>query len=308
MNFKKILLGVSASLFIAGTASAHVLDDAVEWNGHYYKMFEMEMKWEDAGEYCKSVGGHLATAETRDENEMLKKLILANEGSERYWLGASRNKKGLWRWITGKVFGDYFDWHKGRQRAWTAGGGDYLCLNRSFKGEWDNIKGKRELAFICEWEQDDRHNSRKNKRSAANPLPTNNETFRHIENKTVKNHIEAVVHLVNIERQKVGVKSIILYPDLVNGAKIRAKEISEYYSHTRPNRSACFTALKENYGWKGENIAAGYPSPEAVVQGWMNSEGHRKNMLNPNFKKIGVGYYRKPNSDMVHYWVQMFGD
>lgn len=132
--------------------------------------------------------------------------------------------------------------------------------------------------------------------------------FGDVTDETTRNYIEAVVTLVNRERKKVGLQYLMIYTDLVNGANIRAKEITNSYSHTRPNGSACFTVLREKYGWMGENIAAGYQSPEAVVQGWMNSEGHRKNILNPNFKKIGVGYYNKPSSDMVNYWVQMFSD
>lgn len=132
--------------------------------------------------------------------------------------------------------------------------------------------------------------------------------FGDVTDETTRNYIEAVVTLVNRERNKVGLQYLMIYTDLVNGANIRAKEITDSYSHTRPNGSACFTVLREKYGWMGENIAAGYQSPEAVVQGWINSEGHRKNILNPNFKKIGVGYYNKPNSDMVNYWVQMFSD
>ena len=55
------------------------------------------------------------------------------------------------------------------------------------------------------------------------------------------------------------------------------------------------------YRTAGENIAMGYPTPEAVVDGWMNSEGHRANILNPSFTVIGVGYV-----EQGHYWTQMF--
>ena len=57
-----------------------------------------------------------------------------------------------------------------------------------------------------------------------------------------------------------------------------------------------------------ENIAAGYKSPEIVVNAWMNSEGHRANIMNPNFRKIGVGYVYDANDPFGHYWQQMFTD
>ena len=118
--------------------------------------------------------------------------------------------------------------------------------------------------------------------------------------------IEEVVYLVNVERSKVGAENLLITPDLMRAAGIRAEELSEHYSHTRPDGSSCFTAVKGQYRHLGENIAAGYQSPSEVVEGWMESEGHRENILNPAFTKIGVGYHYT-GTDMVHYWVQMFG-
>ena len=91
-------------------------------------------------------------------------------------------------------------------------------------------------------------------------------------------------------------------------AQTRAKELTESYSHTRPDGSSCFTALREaniDYIAAGENIAAGYSTPEAVVEGWMNSKAHRANILNANYSKIGVGYCAD-GSGYGSYWVQVF--
>ena len=90
-------------------------------------------------------------------------------------------------------------------------------------------------------------------------------------------------------------------------ALLRAWETTIKFSHTRPNGSSCFTALKQNgisYSYCGENIAVSYTTPAKVVNAWMNSSGHRKNILNPNLKYMGVGFYRANNGD--YYWVQMF--
>lgn len=115
-----------------------------------------------------------------------------------------------------------------------------------------------------------------------------------------------VLRLVNIERGKYGLSPLAMDNKLTEVAHLRAKEIVISFSHTRPNGSTCFTAAKEmgvSYRSAGENIAYGYPSPESVVNGWMNSEGHRKNILSQSFGKIGIGCYE---SSGTLYWTQFF--
>lgn len=117
-----------------------------------------------------------------------------------------------------------------------------------------------------------------------------------------------VIALVNQERAARNLGLVSSDPTLIRAAQIRAAEIIQLFSHTRPNQSSCFTILTElgiNYKGAGENIAAGYSSPEAVMAGWMNSEGHRENILNPGFNKLGVGYAQS-GSGYGHYWTQMF--
>lgn len=115
-----------------------------------------------------------------------------------------------------------------------------------------------------------------------------------------------VLRLVNIERARYGLAPLSMDDGAVNVAHVRAKEIVQSFSHTRPNGSSCFTAAREagvSYRYAGENIAYGYPTPEQVVAGWMNSEGHRKNILSASFNRIGVGCYE---SRGVLYWSQFF--
>lgn len=117
---------------------------------------------------------------------------------------------------------------------------------------------------------------------------------------------EEVLSLVNAERKKKGLSALAKDSGAVNVAHLRAKEIVKSFSHTRPNGSSCFTAAKElgvSYKTAGENIAYGYSTPEQVVKGWMNSEGHRKNILSASFKKIGIGCYKSGNT---LYWSQFF--
>lgn len=130
------------------------------------------------------------------------------------------------------------------------------------------------------------------------------------DNKTYE-YMAEVVRLCNIERAEAGLSPLTLDPTVTKGAMIRANEIINYFSHTRPDGNSCFTALEEvgaDYMTAGENIACGYVSPEDVVDGWINSEGHRANILNENFNKIGVGYVYSSSGIYRHYWVQMFTD
>ena len=120
-------------------------------------------------------------------------------------------------------------------------------------------------------------------------------------------YIQRVVDLVNRERAKAGLNPVVLQENLTAAAQVRAKEIVTSFSHTRPNGTSCFTALKEagvSYMGAGENIAYGQLSADAVMEGWMNSSGHRANILNKNFTKIGIGHYQ--NASGVHYWTQFF--
>lgn len=119
--------------------------------------------------------------------------------------------------------------------------------------------------------------------------------------------IKEVVDLVNAERAKEGLKPLTIDTKVQAAAQIRAKECEQSFSHTRPNGSSFATALKEqnvSYRSAGENIAWGQRSPEAVMNAWMNSQGHRANIMNPNFTTIGVGYYQNANG--TNYWCQLF--
>ena len=119
-----------------------------------------------------------------------------------------------------------------------------------------------------------------------------------------------VLRLVNSERSARGLSPLTTFSTLQSGAEIRAREIVTLFSHTRPNGESCFTVLDEvgigNYQSAGENIAAGQNSPAAVMNSWMDSEGHRNNILSASYKHIGVGMKHEPNSTYGKHWVQLF--
>ena len=112
-----------------------------------------------------------------------------------------------------------------------------------------------------------------------------------------------VFEIVNQERIKAGVKPLKFNNDMYKAAMVRAKECDESFSHDRPNGTSCFTALKEagvKYLFAGENIAMGYRTPADVMKGWMDSEGHRNNILDPDFTDFACGVYKSG------YWSQFF--
>lgn len=120
--------------------------------------------------------------------------------------------------------------------------------------------------------------------------------------------INEVYEITNNYRSLVGVPSLTLDSSLVETASIRAKELSDSFSHTRPNGSSCFTVLSElgiSYGTAGENIAAGYSSSQSVMEGWRSSSGHYQNIISSKFKKIGIGVNIINNQ---YYWVQIFSN
>ena len=121
-----------------------------------------------------------------------------------------------------------------------------------------------------------------------------------------ENFAEEVLYYVNVEREKAGLNTLQLSPQLMKSANIRAKELIENFSHTRPDGTQCFTAVKVRYKTVGENIAAGQPTPQAVVEAWMDSPGHRANILNPNFGRMGIGYFYYSDDSYRHYWAQLF--
>lgn len=118
---------------------------------------------------------------------------------------------------------------------------------------------------------------------------------------------DAVVELVNAERAKAGLSPLSVHDGVAEAANKRAQEIKGTFSHTRPDGSNFSTVLTQagiSYRSVGENIAYGQNSPEAVMQSWMNSSGHRANILNRDFTSIGVGHYKDASG--TDYWTQLF--
>ncbi|MBQ4598509.1 MAG: SafA/ExsA family spore coat assembly protein [Clostridia bacterium] len=123
---------------------------------------------------------------------------------------------------------------------------------------------------------------------------------------TVLNYEKEVVRLVNEIRAENGLQALTYDWELSRVARYKSQDMKDnkYFSHTSPTYGSPFQMIKNfgiTYRSAGENIAKGYATPQAVVNGWMNSSGHRANILNASFNRIGVGYVASGN-----YWTQMF--
>ena len=120
---------------------------------------------------------------------------------------------------------------------------------------------------------------------------------------------QEVVNLVNKERAKYGLSALKSNSSLANVATIKSQDMvnKNYFNHTSPTYGSPFDMMKQfgiSYKTAGENIAMGQKTPSEVVTAWMNSEGHRKNILSSSFTQIGVGVAKNANGQL--YWTQMF--
>lgn len=123
---------------------------------------------------------------------------------------------------------------------------------------------------------------------------------------SVLSYESEVIHLVNEVRRENGLKALTANWELSRVARYKSQDMLNkgYFSHTSPTYGTPFQMIKAfglSFRTAGENIARGYPTPQAVVNGWMNSSGHRANILNASYTQIGVGYVAQGN-----YWTQMF--
>ncbi|WP_146818616.1 SafA/ExsA family spore coat assembly protein [Halobacillus faecis] len=125
----------------------------------------------------------------------------------------------------------------------------------------------------------------------------------------IKSVESQVIDLTNQERAKNGLPALKANWQLSRVARYKSRDMANknYFSHTSPTYGSPFDMMRDfniSYNRAAENIAAGQRTPQEVVNGWMNSPGHRKNILDPNLRQIGVGYAE--GGSYGHYWTQMF--
>ncbi|MEK5502362.1 CAP domain-containing protein [Bacillus sp. FSL M8-0168] len=147
------------------------------------------------------------------------------------------------------------------------------------------------------------------KQEASKPAASKEQSSETKQNTTassVSAYEKEVVDLTNAERTKRGLKPLKLDEKLSSVARKKSEDMrnKNYFDHNSPTYGSPFDMMKKfgiTYRTAGENIAKGQRTPKEVVQAWMNSEGHRKNILNPDFTNIGVGYVKDGNI-----WTQQF--
>lgn len=119
------------------------------------------------------------------------------------------------------------------------------------------------------------------------------------------------LELINEQREAKGLSALEFDDDIYTACEVRAAELPVYFEHERPDGSSCFTALAEtgvSYGAAAENIAAGQSNAAAAVTSWMNSSGHRRNILTAKYTKSAIGCIYDPDSKYKYYWVELFTD
>lgn len=120
----------------------------------------------------------------------------------------------------------------------------------------------------------------------------------------IENAAMAIFEYVNEERQKAGKPNLTYSNELADAAAVRSEELSESFSHIRPDGSAWNTVSIHAFG---ENIGYGYRNAADAMTGWMNSAGHKSNILSDKYSSIGVGIFFDKESN-TYFWVQLFGD
>ncbi|MET1179164.1 CAP domain-containing protein [Peribacillus simplex] len=137
-------------------------------------------------------------------------------------------------------------------------------------------------------------------------LPASNTTVNREESQSVE---QQVLSLVNEERSKRDLPSLKMDTAISQVAILKSEDMrdSNYFNHTSPSYGSPFEMMKSfgiSYKYAGENIAAGQPSADSVMKSWMNSPGHKANILNKNYTHIGIGHVT--GGKYTHYWTQQF--
>ena len=144
------------------------VEGLVEYSGHYYKVFDESMNWEQSKNRCEEMGGHLVTITDVDENNFVTKLI-SNFGKNCYWIGNKLNAENQQVWITGEKM-NYSNWAEGEPDNYNGKQGYGLIIAKEFQGtwifpgKWSDIEidgnswdkhsfwGMNNFGFVCEWE------------------------------------------------------------------------------------------------------------------------------------------------------------
>lgn len=168
--------------------------------------------------------------------------------------------------------------------------------------------GNTDWSKLNHRQQTSTNNQHKEKTPDSNSqqTPKKSQPTQQQQSEELSQYEQQVVKLTNQERTQRGLKPLKVDPTLSKMARDKSGDMAQnhYFSHNSPTYGSPFDMMKQygiSYRTAGENIAEGQRTPQEVVDAWMNSEGHRENILNPNFTYIGVGYVEQGNI-----WTQDF--
>ena len=153
-----MLIPTGALMVTTSAVDISIPEDAVEFNGHYYKVYQPNLNWLEAKEFCENLGGHLATVSSAEENKFLLELV-NNIDARNFMIGYSDyEKEGVWQWVTDEKI-TYTNWGKRQPDNNDSKGQDFAAIvrpNTSWcsAGQWDDIEAfsSKGYYFICEWE------------------------------------------------------------------------------------------------------------------------------------------------------------
>lgn len=166
--------------------------DAVEFNKHYYKLYDFHMTWEEAQTYCESIGGHLATITSLEENEFLFKYITSLNCSSAYFGATDKENEGNWKWVTDEEF-IFSNWHNGEPNNEGENENYGMFYYKFDDGTWNDggilteNASVNETLYICEW--DSKRYEYKTENKQQNTTIIYNDTTQITESKNDNNNI-----------------------------------------------------------------------------------------------------------------------
>ncbi len=171
MKLKQVLCACIMSLFVLGSAdvayalptatevyqrtnTAVPLEKTGEFNGHSYCVFNLSAGWDgawaEAKKYCESVGGHLATITSKEENEYVYQFMKDSGFNDAFFGFTDEEEEGVWKWVTGEPV-SYTNWKEGEPND-DVGSEDYAMFYHNYADQWNDWNFGKVTAFICEWE------------------------------------------------------------------------------------------------------------------------------------------------------------